>query len=135
MPTYSKHTMLHEVCSTCMHPCGISAAIYSLPAGGPGFEAPRPIESSSWVKSAVGHFKVLLMDQRGTGRSSPVTVANVSAKGSAAEQVEHLKCFRQDWLAHCSGCTKHCAWRLLYLLVNATRSIRHKCSACRVSQL
>lgn len=70
----------------------------SLPAGGPGFEAPRPIESSSWIKSAVAHFKVLLMDQRGTGQSSPITVANLFAKGSAAEQVDHLKCFRQAYL-------------------------------------
>lgn len=35
------------------------------------------------------------MDQRGTGHSSPITVANLSAKGSASEQVDHLKCFRQ----------------------------------------
>ena len=40
--------------------------------GGPGFEAPRPTEASSWLKAALHHgFRVVLLDQRGTGRSSP----------------------------------------------------------------
>ncbi|KAL3157786.1 hypothetical protein ABBQ32_012209 [Trebouxia sp. C0010 RCD-2024] len=64
--------------------------------GGPGFEAPRPIDSSSWMKSATSHFRVLLMDQRGTGRSSPITVANLLAKGSAQKQASHLQHFRAD---------------------------------------
>ena len=39
--------------------------------GGPGFEAPRPAESSGWLAKALetGH-RVVLLDQRGTGRSS-----------------------------------------------------------------
>ena len=68
--------------------------ISALATGGPGFEAPRPVDSSSWIKSASSHFRVLLMDQRGTGRSSPITVANLLAKGSAQEQASHLQHFR-----------------------------------------
>jgi len=65
-----------------------------LNPGGPGFEAPRPVESSSWIKCATAHFKVLLMDQRGTGRSSPITTANLAAKGSAEQQASYLQHFR-----------------------------------------
>lgn len=65
-----------------------------LLTGGPGFEAPRPVESSSWIKSATAHFKVLLMDQRGTGCSSAITAANLAAKGSAEQQASYLKHFR-----------------------------------------
>ncbi|KAA6418622.1 MAG: peptidase family [Trebouxia sp. A1-2] len=64
--------------------------------GGPGFEAPRPVESSSWIKCATAHFNVLLMDQRGTGRSSPITTANLVARGSAKQQAFYLQHFRAD---------------------------------------
>ena len=53
--------------------------------GGPGFEAPRPTESSSWLKAALHHgFRVVLLDQRGTGRSSP-PVAPPPARGVLAD--------------------------------------------------
>jgi pimeloyl-ACP methyl ester carboxylesterase len=63
--------------------------------GGPGFEAPRPCTASSppWLARALRDYRVVLMDGRGTGRSSPVG----SLDGlSAAEQVAHLRCFRAD---------------------------------------
>jgi len=49
--------------------------------GGPGFGAPQPIadiglaDKSSWIGAALGKgFKrIVLMDQRGTGRSTPIT--------------------------------------------------------------
>ena len=37
--------------------------------GGPGFESPRMYETGGWVKSATEKFRVLLLDQRGTGAS------------------------------------------------------------------
>ena len=43
--------------------------------GGPGFEAPRPTGSPrgpGWLDRALQDFRVLLLDQRGTGRSTPV---------------------------------------------------------------
>ena len=41
--------------------------------GGPGFEATRPTSPpSGWMKRALGQYRVLLVDQRGTGRSTPV---------------------------------------------------------------
>ncbi len=43
--------------------------------GGPGHESPRPTAdplAPSWLGRALRDFRVLLLDQRGTGRSSPV---------------------------------------------------------------
>ena len=36
--------------------------------GGPGYESPRPITNSGWIKRVSEEYKVLLLDQRGTGR-------------------------------------------------------------------
>ena len=41
--------------------------------GGPGYESPRPITDSGWIKRASEEYKVLLLDQRGTGLSNPVS--------------------------------------------------------------
>jgi pimeloyl-ACP methyl ester carboxylesterase len=41
--------------------------------GGPGFEATRPTSPpSGWMKRALRDYRLLLLDQRGTGRSTPV---------------------------------------------------------------
>ena len=41
--------------------------------GGPGGEATRPTAPpSGWQKRAIADYRVLLIDQRGTGRSTPV---------------------------------------------------------------
>ena len=53
--------------------------------GGPGFEAPRPTEASSWLKAAIHHgFRVVLLDQRGTGRSSPPVAPLALGVGDSA---------------------------------------------------
>ena len=44
--------------------------------GGPGHESPRPTgnpRGPGWLDWALKEFRVLLLDQRGTGRSTPVT--------------------------------------------------------------
>src|SRR5512142_2419885 len=42
--------------------------------GGPGFPSPRPMPTTDWLKRALKDYRVLLLDQRGTGRSTPLTV-------------------------------------------------------------
>ncbi|PZF79664.1 alpha/beta fold hydrolase, partial [Jiangella anatolica] len=44
----------------------------------------------------VKDFRVLLLDQRGTGRSTPATAATLAARGSAAAQADYLAHFRAD---------------------------------------
>jgi pimeloyl-ACP methyl ester carboxylesterase len=62
--------------------------------GGPGGEATRPTAPpSGWQKRAVRDFRVLLLDQRGTGRSTPVG----DIPGDTPEaQAEYLTHFRAD---------------------------------------
>ena len=63
--------------------------------GGPGFEAARPTSPpSGWMKRALKDFRVLLLDQRGTGRSTPVGTELPGA--SAADQAAYLTHFRAD---------------------------------------
>lgn len=38
--------------------------------GGPGNPAPRPTEIAGWIDYALNHYRVILLDQRGTGRST-----------------------------------------------------------------
>ncbi len=55
--------------------------------GGPGGEGPRPItpESDGWIAEAVKRFRVILPDQRGTGRSSRVSGKTMARIKAAAE--------------------------------------------------
>jgi pimeloyl-ACP methyl ester carboxylesterase len=63
--------------------------------GGPGFEATRPTSPpSGWMKRALEDYRVLLLDQRGTGRSSPVGSQLPGA--TPAEQAAYLTHFRAD---------------------------------------
>ncbi|MCB9135064.1 MAG: alpha/beta fold hydrolase [Anaerolineales bacterium] len=63
--------------------------------GGPGFGAPRPDGKNGWLKRAIQDYRVLLLDQRGTGRSSPITFQTL-ARFSPAEMAAYLKHFRAD---------------------------------------
>src|SRR5919199_4556619 len=66
--------------------------------GGPGSEAPRPTRhpsSPGWLDRALTEFRVLMLDQRGTGRSTPVGPASLAGP-SPAEQAESLAHFRAD---------------------------------------
>jgi pimeloyl-ACP methyl ester carboxylesterase len=66
--------------------------------GGPGFGAPRPVGpgGGGWIGRAVRDFRVLLLDQRGTGRSTPANRQTLPARGDAAQQAEYLAHFRGD---------------------------------------
>ncbi|GAA4543664.1 alpha/beta fold hydrolase [Amycolatopsis samaneae] len=63
--------------------------------GGPGGKGPRPVLSSGWLKHALRTHRVLLLDQRGTGRSTPVT-SRVAAGMDAATLAAYLRHFRAD---------------------------------------
>ena len=63
--------------------------------GGPGQAAQRPLRASAWLERALEDFHVVLLDQRGTGLSSPVTARTLAGKDPAA-QAEWLQHFRAD---------------------------------------
>jgi pimeloyl-ACP methyl ester carboxylesterase len=64
--------------------------------GGPGFGALRPAGRESWLNRALNDYRVLLLDQRGTGRSSPVNRRTLARLGSPQEQADYLARFRAD---------------------------------------
>ena len=64
--------------------------------GGPGFGSPRPEDNSGWLKRALQEYRVLLLDQRGTGLSTPVTHQTLAHFASPAEMADYLKHFRAD---------------------------------------
>ncbi len=64
--------------------------------GGPGFEAPRPLSApaqAEWLHRALREYRVLMLDQRGTGRSTPVDRLDALRPD---EQAAYLTHFRAD---------------------------------------
>ncbi|MDN5821469.1 MAG: alpha/beta hydrolase, partial [Brachybacterium sp.] len=81
--------------------------------GGPGSEAPRPLEASSpgWLARALREHRVVMLDQRGTGRSTPVGPDTTLPEGAipgaetlraatASQQAQYLTHFRADAIVH-----------------------------------
>ena len=64
--------------------------------GGPGFGADRPVGRSAWLDRALRDYRVLLLDQRGTGRSSPANRRTLARLGSARARAQYLAHFRAD---------------------------------------
>ncbi|MBT2470404.1 alpha/beta fold hydrolase [Streptomyces sp. ISL-66] len=64
--------------------------------GGPGFGARRFIGRQAWLGRALEEYRVLLLDQRGTGRSTPVNRQTLPLRGAPAQQAEYLAHFRAD---------------------------------------
>lgn len=77
--------------------------------GGPGHEAPRPFHSSTspaWLDEALAHYRLVLLDQRGTGLSTPVGDHDL-ARGAEAV-AEHLTHLRADAIVRdCEAMREH----------------------------
>ncbi len=77
-------------------PDGLDRPFLLFLQGGPGHEAPRPTStptSPGWLERALADHRVLMLDQRGTGRSAPVG----DLPGMTPEQqAGHLRHFRAD---------------------------------------
>jgi pimeloyl-ACP methyl ester carboxylesterase len=74
--------------------------------GGPGFEAPRPTRhpsSPGWLDRALHEFRVLMLDQRGTGRSTPV---GALPGLTPSEQARYLTHFRADAIVRDAECIR-----------------------------
>lgn len=63
--------------------------------GGPGFPSPRVSGQSGWLKRALQNYRVLLLDQRGTGNSTVISHETLALQ-SPEQQVEYLTHFRAD---------------------------------------
>lgn len=63
--------------------------------GGPGNAADRPGIPGGWLARALEEFRVVLLDQRGTGRSTAITHRTLP-QGTVPEQSDYLALFRAD---------------------------------------
>ena len=73
-------------------PDGLDRPYLLFLQGGPGFEATRPTAPpSGWQKRAIADYRVLLIDQRGTGRSAPVGDIPGSTPQQQAAYMTHLR--------------------------------------------
>ncbi|HEY2506503.1 MAG TPA: alpha/beta fold hydrolase [Streptosporangiaceae bacterium] len=64
--------------------------------GGPGMASPRPVGRDNWLDRALRDFRVLLLDQRGTGRSTPASRQTLAALPGPQAQADYLAHFRAD---------------------------------------
>lgn len=64
--------------------------------GGPGFGANRFVGKPAWLGRALKEYRVLLLDQRGTGHSTPANRQTLPLRGGPAEQADYLARFRAD---------------------------------------
>ncbi|MFD6466771.1 alpha/beta fold hydrolase [Streptomyces goshikiensis] len=83
-----------EVVATGRAPEGLPWLLYL--EGGPGFGARRFIGRQAWLGRALAEYRVLLLDQRGTGRSTPVSRQTLPLRGTPAQQAAYLAHFRAD---------------------------------------
>ncbi|MER7583164.1 alpha/beta fold hydrolase [Kitasatospora sp. NPDC097691] len=64
--------------------------------GGPGGQCPDPRSRiPAWLDAVLDRYRVVLLDQRGGGRSSPVTAATIEGM-TATAALERLRCYRAD---------------------------------------
>ncbi len=74
--------------------------------GGPGHESPRPTlvpsAAPGWLPRALEDYRVVLLDQRGTGRSTPVSSPDTAPLAGLApeQQAEYLTHLRADEIVH-----------------------------------
>jgi pimeloyl-ACP methyl ester carboxylesterase len=77
-------------------PDGLERPFLVFFQGGPGSEAPRPTRhptAPGWIDRALQDFRILMLDGRGTGRSSPIgTLPGLAPR----EQAAYLTHFRAD---------------------------------------
>lgn len=64
--------------------------------GGPGFGANRFSGKQAWLSRALQDHRVLLLDQRGTGSSTPANRQTLPLRGGPREQADYLAHFRAD---------------------------------------
>lgn len=64
--------------------------------GGPGGRGNRFASLGGWSKAAAQDFRILMLDQRGTGLSSPIDRNTLPLQGPAVDQAAYLEHFRAD---------------------------------------
>jgi pimeloyl-ACP methyl ester carboxylesterase len=100
--------------------------------GGPGHEAPRPTRLPSapaWLARALRDYRVIMLDQRGTGRSTPYGTPGADPTAEA----ERLRHFRADAIVRDAECLREQLglrrWSLLGQSFGGFCSLQYLCAA------
>ena len=100
--------------------------------GGPGNEAPRPTRFPSapaWLARALRDYRVIMLDQRGTGRSTPYGTPGADPIAEA----ERLRHFRADAIVRDAECLREQLglrrWSLLGQSFGGFCSLQYLCAA------
>lgn len=75
--------------------------------GGPGGRGNRLPALGGWTKAAAKDFRILMLDQRGTGLSSPIDRNTLPLRGSDTEQLDYLTHFRADSIVADAEAIRH----------------------------
>ena len=71
--------------------------------GGPGMEFAFPASRGAWLEQLLTRYRVLLLDQRGTGLSTPLE-ARALPRRDPGELAEYLRHFRADSIVRDADC-------------------------------
>jgi pimeloyl-ACP methyl ester carboxylesterase len=64
--------------------------------GGPGGRGVRVTQLGGWMKAAARQFRILMLDQRGTGLSTPADATTLDSAATPETQADYLTHFRAD---------------------------------------
>ncbi|CAG8627171.1 10163_t:CDS:2 [Paraglomus brasilianum] len=77
------------------NPSGVKIRLFAR-QGGPGFECSLPSYSGAYRAASAKGYQWLLLDQRGTGLSTPISAASLGNFETAEAKADYLKYFRAD---------------------------------------
>ncbi|MFI8361601.1 alpha/beta fold hydrolase [Streptomyces sp. NPDC085612] len=102
--------------------------------GGPGFGARRFVGRQAWLERALQDHRVLLLDQRGTGRSTPLNRQTLPLHGTPSQQAAYLAHFRADSIVRDAeairpGLTGGAPWTVLGQSFGGFCTVRYLSSA------
>jgi len=75
--------------------------------GGPGGRGNRLPSLGGWSKAAARDFRILMLDQRGTGLSTAIDRNTLPLRGNDADQLEYLTHFRADSIVADAEAIRH----------------------------
>ncbi|MDR6939602.1 alpha/beta fold hydrolase [Arcanobacterium hippocoleae] len=64
--------------------------------GGPGSAGTRPAPMGGWMQEMLSHYRIVMLDERGTGLSHAMDALRISGISSVKAQAAYLACFRAD---------------------------------------
>ncbi|MCM3906909.1 alpha/beta fold hydrolase [Trueperella bernardiae] len=75
--------------------------------GGPGSAGTRQTTESGWVARVLEDYRLVMLDERGTGQSAAIDAAVLAGVGTPDQQADYLACFRQDSIVADAEALRH----------------------------